>query len=144
MLRQTFAAMALASIVGCSANSSFHPFASSNSGEQGQLAAYAATARYPDAKPSSDIKAAVLINPRSNTVKVVNFSDEAIRDVNVWVNGSFVHRVGIIPSHGSVVLDREQFYDAAGENMSKVNSTPNRVDLQAGDHLYRLGNVISE
>ena len=144
MLRQTFAALALASVVGCSASTSFQPFASKGPDERAQLAAYAASTQYPDGKPSTDIKAAALINPRDNSVKIVNFSDEGLRDANVWVNGSFLHKVGMIPSHGSVSLDRDQFYDAAGENMKKVNSTPNRVDVQVGDHLYRLGNVITE
>lgn len=145
MFSKSLAALALASVVGCSTSTNFQPFAANGPDERAQFAAYAATAKYPsEAKPSEDFKAIALINPKNESVKLVNYSDEAIRDANIWVNGSFVYRVGTIPSHGSVVVDREQFYDSNGETMRKLNSTANRVEVQLGDHLYRLGNARTE
>src|SRR5437764_13396065 len=119
MLRHTLAALTLASVVGCSANSSFQPFAHGGE-DRAQLAAYAASAHYPtDVKTSHDARIAALINPRNESVKIVNFGDEPMRDVNVWVNNTFVHKVSVIPSHGSVTIDRAEFYDASGQDMKK-------------------------
>src|SRR5689334_12377619 len=108
MIRQSLTVLALASIVGCSSGSGFKPFATGpNREEAAQLAAYAATAHYPaDAKPSTDLRAAALIDPKGDDVRVANLSDQPLRDVNVWMNGTFVHRVSVIPAHGSVTLDR--------------------------------------
>ena len=145
MLTKSLAALALASIVGCSANSNFQPFASNGPDERAQFAAYAATAKYPtDMKASDDFKAIALINPGNESVKLVNYSDEPIRNANVWVNGTFVYKVGTIPSHGAVVVDRDQFYDGTGDTMQRLNATASRVEIQSGDHLYTLGSARTE
>ena len=142
MIRQTLATLALATVVGCSSGNM--PFTSGHVEEQSQLAAYAATAKYPDAKPSSDIRAAALINPKDSEIKVVNFSDAPLRNVNVWVNGTFVHNVAIIPAHGATTIARENFFDGRGDNMSKMNVTASRVEVQTGDQLFNLGTVTTE
>jgi hypothetical protein len=141
MFRQLLGALVLASMVGCSANSSFQPFSSSRSSdERSQMAAYAATAHYPsDMKPVTDIRAGALVTPRMDAIKIANFSDEPIRNSNVWVNSTFVYRAGIIPAHGSISVNNDEFYDGNGETMRKVNALPSRVELQAGDRLYGLG-----
>ncbi len=145
MFRKSIAVFALASVVGCSSSTSFQPFASNGPEERAQFAAYAATAKYPsDMKASDEFKAVALINPKNESVKIVNFSDEPIRNANVWVNGTFVYKVGTIPSHGAIVIDREQLYDTTGDTMRRLNSTANRVEIQAGEHLYMLGNARTE
>lgn len=142
MLRKTVIALAATTLIGCSAGGTFSPLGSKSSGEQAQLAAYAATARYPgDAKPSTDLRAAALINPKSDAVKIVNLSDQPVRDANVWVNGTFVRKVNIVPAHGAVVLDRSEFFDASGQNMTKLNAPVHKVEIQTGDHLYALGDA---
>ena len=143
MLRNTLAALALSTMVGCSASSTFQPLGSRGADEQAELASYAAKAQYPsDAKPSAEIKAGALIDSRENTVKIANFSDIPMRDVNVWVNGSFVYKVGMVPSHGTVVVKPDQLFDSSGQNMSKLKATPNRVELQTGDRFYSLGTAM--
>jgi hypothetical protein len=142
MIRQTLAALALATVVGCSNGNM--PFTSGHVEEQSQLAAYAATAKYPDSKPSNDMRAAALINPKDSEIKVVNFGDAPLRNVNVWVNGTFVHNVAIIPAHGAATVARDNFFDGRGDNMSKLNVTASRVELQSGDQLFNLGTVTSD
>ncbi len=145
MFRKSLASLALASVVGCSASSNFQPFASNGPDERAQAAAYAASSKYPEEmKVSEDFKAIALIHPKNESVKIVNYSDEAIRNASVWINRSFVYKAGTIPSHGSIVVDREQFYDASGETMQKLNAAANRVEIQVGEHLYRLGNARTE
>jgi hypothetical protein len=141
MLRQTFMALAFGALCCCGCNSNGHfALGDKSSGEEAQLAAYAATAKYPsDLRPSSDIHAAALVNPKNDAIKIVNTSDQPMRDVNVWLNGTFVHRVNVIPPHGAASLDRSEFFDTGGQNMTKLNAGVSRVELQSGDHLYSLG-----
>jgi hypothetical protein len=143
MIRQTFTVLALASIVGCSSGSGLKPFASGPDREEAaQLAAYAATARYPaDAKPSSDLRAAALIDPKGDEIRIANLSDQPLRDVNVWINGTFVHKVSVIPAHGTVTVDRKEFYDPSGKSMAQLNAMVHRVEIQSGDHLYAVGDA---
>jgi hypothetical protein len=141
MLRQTVTALALGALCccGCSSNGHF-ALGDKSSGEEAQLAAFAATAKYPsDLRPSNDINAAALVNPKNDAIKIVNTSDQPMRDVNVWVNGTFVHKVNVIPPHGAASMDRSDFFDASGQNMTKLNAGVSRVELQSGDHLYSLG-----
>jgi hypothetical protein len=141
MIRTSLAALALATMVGCSASSNLNPFAASKQ-EQAQMAAYAASAQYPtNTKAEEGRRAAAVIDAKSDSVEVMNFSDEPMRDVNVWVNGSFVHKLDVIPSHGTRTVTAGQFYDASGRTMASLKATPNRVDLQNGDKLWSLMTV---
>jgi hypothetical protein len=138
MLRQTFAALAFTTMVGCSANSNFQPFAAGRE-EQAQLAAYAASTPYPhDAKIEESHRAGALIDPKSDTVEILNFSDQPMRDVNVWVNGTFLRKVDVIPSHGTRTVTANQLYDASGHTLAALKGTPSRVELQADDRLWSL------
>jgi len=138
MLRQTFAALAFATMVGCSANTNFQPFAAGHE-EQAQLAAYAASTPYPhDTKIEESHRAAALIDPKSDTVEVLNFSDQPMRDVNVWVNGTFVRKVDVIAPHGTRTVTANQLYDASGHTLAALKSTPTKVELQADDRLWGL------
>ena len=143
MIRHTVTVLALASLVGCSSSGGFKPFASGPDREEAaQLAAYAATAHYPaDAKPSNDLRAAALIDAKGDEIKVANLSDQPMRDVNVWINGTFVHKVSVIPAHGSTNVDRKEFYDASGKSMAQLNAMVHRVEIQSGDHLYAIGDA---
>lgn len=142
MLRQTCAALVLATMVGCSAGGQIsNPFAS-NKNEQAQMAAYAASTQYPTSVHAEEgRRAAAIIDPKNGSVEVMNFSDEPMRDVNVWVNGSFVRKVDVIPSHGTRTVTAGQFYDASGRNMATLKASPNRVELQSGDKLWGLMTV---
>lgn len=143
MLRETFAALALATIVGCSASGGITPVASTNH-DQAEMAAYAATAQYPaTARPDEGRRMAAIIDPRANTVEVMNFSDEPMRDVNVWVNGTFVRKVDVIPARGTRTFTAGQFYDSSGRNMATLRATPNRIELQAGERLWGVMTVNS-
>ncbi len=139
MIRYALAGLVMATMVGCSSSGGIKmPFASKGE-DRAQLAAYAAATHYTgDVKPSTDLKAAALISPKGDSVKIVNFDDQPIRDANVWINRTFVHKVATIAPHASVDLDRKEFFDASGQDMAKLNSVIHEVELQAGDRLYRL------
>src|SRR2546423_914328 len=83
-------ALAALAMVGCEASSKLDPFAKKD--EPAMLAAYAATAKYPaDAQAKDDNRVAVLT--RGDDIRLVNFSKDPVRNVNVWINGMFVHKV---------------------------------------------------
>jgi hypothetical protein len=139
MIRQAFAAMALASIVGCSANSGLsNPFAR-NRQEQAQLAAYAARTPYPGQTQAQEAhRIGALISPKNDRIEVVNFGDQPLHNVNLWVNGSFLYRIDVIPSQSTRSVGPSELYDTNGQTMASLKTTPNRVELQSGDHLWTL------
>ena len=139
MIRYALAGLVMATMVGCSSGGGISmPFASKGE-DRAQLAAYAAATHYPgDMKPSSDAKVAALIDAKGDAVRIVNFQDQPIRDANVWINRTFVHKVATIAPHASIELNRKEFFDASGQDMAKLNSVIHDVELQAGDKLYGL------
>jgi hypothetical protein len=133
MFRNTLLVLAALAMVGCEASTKLDPFAKKD--EPAQLAAYAASAKYPaDAQPKDDNRVAVLTH--GDDIRLVNFSKDPVRNVNVWVNGMFVHRVDLIPAMGSVTLNKSVFYDATGSPLSKAQTEPMRITLQDGNNLY--------
>src|SRR5258708_20104907 len=105
MIRYALAGLVMATMVGCSSSGGIKmPFASKGE-DRAQLAAYAASTHYPgDVKPSSDARVAALISPKGDSVKIVNFQDQPIRDANICINRTFFHNVPTIPPHPSFDL----------------------------------------
>ena len=131
---------AASTLAGCSASASLkNPFAAAPArDERPRLAAFAASSRYPDTQPSDELRLTALIDREADTVQVINPTDRALRDVNVWVNGSFVNHVDAIPAHGSVTLHRARFYDAGGNTLSSMNTSAFRVELQSEGEFYKV------
>jgi hypothetical protein len=123
-------------LVGCSAT--LDPMAGDRS-EVAQLSSYAATAKYPaEAEARRDMPIAVLT--KGDSLRLINFTDKPVRDSDVWVNGTFVRHVDVIPPMGSVTLKRSEFYDSTGQNLKSAASTATRVTIQSGDaHYATLG-----
>jgi hypothetical protein len=143
MFRHALLALAALAMVGCEAGAKFDPMGA-NKGEPAQLAAYAATAKYPgDVQPIDGPPVAVL--NRDGEIRLINFSKEPVRDVKVWVNGLFVHHVDLLPAMGNLTLSKAVFYDGTGRPLSKGETGPVRVTLQQGNTLYStLGPVNDE
>lgn len=142
MFRNTLIALAALAMVGCETSAKLDPFAKKE--EPAQLAAYAATAKYPaDAQPKDDNRVAVLTH--GDDIRLVNFSKDPVRNVNVWINGMFVHHVDLLPAMGSVTLNKSVFYDATGRPLNKAQTEPMRITLQDGNNLFStLGPVNDE
>jgi hypothetical protein len=142
MIRHTMillGALTLALPMGCRTEAEVRSPFGSTQGQRAELAAYAASQEYPaDAEASDELRAAALVDRRANTIKIVNFSDQPIRDADVWVNGNFLHRVPSVPPNGSVTVHRNQFYDARGQNLAGVQTAATRVQIASGDELYNL------
>lgn len=135
--------LAAAAVAGCSSSTTFDPMGSGRSNEDStQLAAYAASAKYPsDVQPKTDTKLAAMFN--GDNVRIVNFSNEPVRDANVWVNNTFVHKIAIVPPLGTVTVNKSTFYDPTGRNLSSANVTPTTVTVQTGNTVWStLGPVV--
>jgi len=89
----------------------------------------ASTPRFPtDLRPSDDLRATALIDRDANRIKIVNPSDQALRDVKIWVDGRYAGSVAEIPARGAVNIDRGGL---------EVKSS-SRIQIQAGDKLYNV------
>jgi hypothetical protein len=129
---------------GCSSDSTFHnPFSGRNDATRPKLAAYAAQARYPDVQAATDLNAGAIVNRQNDTVRIINFSDRALIEPDIWVNGSFVQRAGTVPARGIVTMARSGFYDSRG-NMLNSGGNIQRIDVQTRDGFWRLLGPVRE
>jgi hypothetical protein len=88
------------------------------------------TPRYPtDLRASDDLRAtAVVDRDGSGRIKIVNPSDQALRDVKIWVDGRYAGSAAEIPARGTMSIDRSGL---------DVKST-SRIQLQCGNKLYNV------
>ena len=136
------AATALAAFVGCSASTELEPFGGTSKAQAAQMAAYAATAKYPPAATPADLHVAVLM--KGDTIRLINFTGQAIRDANVWVNGTFVRKVDVIEPQGSIALPKNTFYDQSGHSLADISTANYRVTIQQGDSLSTTLGPVAE
>jgi len=138
MIRHGLIVLAAIALAGCS-TSAENPSTASHTTQQPptQLAAYAASVQYPsDLTASKDLRVAAILNNDSGTIKIYNFSNQALRDVRVWVNNSFVYRLDTLAPNSSVTIHRDQLYDATGRTLANVQATVRTVQLQTPEGLF--------
>ena len=133
-------------VAGCSASAELDPQAGRSADQTAdtQLAAYAAANEFPDADAADDLRAAAVVKRENQSVKIYNFSNDALRDVDVWVNGSYVRKVSSIPANGSVTVPLNTFYDASGRSLAQQKPTINTVQLADDDRLFNLQGPVQE
>jgi hypothetical protein len=136
MLRHMLVGMvglAITSLAGCQMGGSRERVAGP---DRAQLAAHAATAQFPQEVSEEDIRVAAILNRERNGLRLINFGDEAMRNVDVWVNSAYVTRVPSIPPRGTVALRTGQFYDQTGRNLAEQDMSITRIQLQIDEQLY--------
>src|SRR5580704_5802169 len=79
-----------------------------------QLAAYAASTNYPSAQPQMAKDVGVVLAPNSKVLRILNFSQNAINNSEIWLNGTYVYKVDTIAGDGYVKLYESNFYDHSG------------------------------
>ena len=103
-----------------------------------ERASYASTARFPnDMKAVDDTRLSASVDKSNGTIVVRNNTDQAMRDLKVWVNGSYVTQVNEIPSNSSVTLDRYHFSNSDGRMFTDFNNV-SQIQVQAKDTLYNV------
>ena len=135
---RTIALAAVASLAGCSANAQLGN-STSRPTTPTQLAAYAGRAEYPrESRARDELRAAAIVSRDKGAIKIYNFEDQPLRDMDVWVNGSFVHRVDGIAPGTSVAVRTRDLYDAMGNPFSAQNEEVSRVEIRTMEGLYRV------
>jgi hypothetical protein len=110
-----------------------------------ERAAFATTAHYPnDMQASNDLKATALVGRSAESIKIVNASDQPIRDAKLWVDGRYVVQINDLPAHGTLTLNRTEFSDRDGKLPADLKGA-RQVQIQTKDNLYNLqGPVFDE
>lgn len=135
LLKSALVILAAGSMVGCSA--SISPMGSAGSDQpEAQLAAYAASTKYPDAKASDDMKLSAMVNRDKKTIQIINYTDQTLTNVNVWINQTYLYRVNSIPANGLQTLSTNDFYDGTGRSLGAQASPITKVQVQTGDNIY--------
>lgn len=130
MLRQALVLAAAVGLSGCAAMDRA-------GGTDTRYAAIAAKSQIPS-EASDELRATALIDRKDNTIRILNPTDRSIRSAKVWINRNFVTPVDNIPSHGSVTLRRDEFYNSSGMPLTKSDTTASVVQLEEGGKLYNL------
>jgi hypothetical protein len=109
-----------------------------------ELAAYAGNARFPQTQPSNDLTVAAIVSRDKKQLKLYNFGRRAIRNVDVWVNGSFVKRIGGIAPQSSVVISTNEIFNGLGHTLASRGEEVSRVQLDDNGSLFTLMGPASE
>ena len=103
-----------------------------------ELAAYAGNARFPATQPVNDQTLAAIVSKDKKQLKLYNFGKRNVRDVDVWVNGSFVKRIGGIAPQSNVAINTSEIYNGLGHTLQSRGEEISRVQLDTGDALLTL------
>jgi len=149
MFRRTVVLLSALALGGCASGQGMFSGSSSsdNSAETNraavarptseELAAYAGHAKFPDTEPAqSDLAVASIVSPDKTTIKIYNFSKSDLRNVDVWVNGSYVERVSGISPQSSVLIHTSEMYNGLGKSLSGQAEPISRVQVQTDQALY--------
>ena len=102
------------------------------------LAAYAGNAKYPQTQPRSDWRVAAIVSKDRKTIKIYNFEGQALRTVNLWVNGAYVQPIQGVPARGRTIIRTDKLYNALGDTFAKRAPEVSQVQLETRDGLYPL------
>ena len=147
MLKYFIPLTAAAMLMGCEAGVGIHPEASSSRQETAQLAAYAANTNYPtETKATWNNDWHVGAMTKGSDVKFINYTDRPINNVNIWVNGTYVHSVESIAPRSSVTVPMANFFDKNGHVMSTDNTPMGTAhfEIQSGNGLYSVMGPVAE
>jgi hypothetical protein len=109
-----------------------------------ERAAYAGHAVFPMTQPINDLAVAAIVSRDKKELRLYNFGKQAIRNVDVWVNGSFVTRIGGIAPQSKVVISTMEIYNGLGHSLASHGEEVSRVQLDDGGRLYNLMGPASE
>ena len=104
-----------------------------------------ASSTYPDhGIPGEELAVGVIINRKSDTITLHNFSERWFPCGKVWVNRSFVAPLRALPARGSVTLSRGSFQGGDGRTLEGQPITAMQVDLEASGQLFQLQGPLVE
>lgn len=109
-----------------------------------ERAAYAASHAYPTSQPSSDLHLAALVSPDRSTLKIYNFSNKPLGEVDVWVNRTYLVHVRSLTPNGSVSIRTADLYNAFGKNFSSQADPMSSVQVLADGVFYNVWGPVTQ
>jgi len=141
MLRYAIALLATAALVGCENNGA--NVAAPR--PQTELAAYAATAQYPGSGLNDqNPQLGALIEGQDGPIKIINFSNQPLNNVDVWINQSYVYQAQSVAPHATLTIPRNLFYNRSGQSLNNTNTTITSVSLQTGNRVNKVLGPVQE
>ncbi len=97
-----------------------------------QLAAYAARASYPEAEATDDMEIGALVDS-NDRITLINFTNQDLRNANVWINGEYVQRLDVLPGNKPIQLDLGNFFNEQGATFGETMNRIDRVEISTRD-----------
>jgi hypothetical protein len=158
MIRRTLITLSVATLAGCSswfqngAGQSAESPASVDANRAvvatptpEELAAYAGHAKFPaDQQARSDLQVASILSPDKTTIKLYNFTNDPLRNIDVWVNGSYVQHVDGISPQSSVLIHTDELFNGLGKSFSGQAEPVSKVQIATDHGLYTLWGPASD
>ena len=149
MLRTSLIVVAVLLVAGCGAKqpggSASNEKMTAQAPTATELAAYAGHATYPSSQQANnDLRAAAVVSPGRDAIKIYNFTAQPLRSVDVWINGAYVQHIGGIPPQGSVTLRSADLYNGLGKSFASQQEPVSRVQVKTADGFYNVMGPASE
>jgi hypothetical protein len=109
-----------------------------------ERAAYAGHAVFPQTQPINELPVAAIVSRDKKQLNLYNFGKQAIRNVDIWVNGSFVTRIGGIAPQSKVMIGTNDIFNGLGHSLASRGEEVSRVQLDDAGRLYNLMGPASE
>lgn len=126
--RTSIALIALATAGGLGACTSV-----SDKQESSELAAQSATTNFPtSASVKTSDRVGVIVDRDTQSIRILNFGN-ALANVDVWINGTYLYHAEVVPGNGSEKLDLSKFYDHSGHAITEHEVRINSVQIASAD-----------
>jgi hypothetical protein len=150
MFKRTLLTLAVLAMAGCASNSASTPSADADKAAVArptpeELAAYAGHATFPTTQPAqSDLQLASIVGADKSSIKIYNFTNKDLRNIDIWVNGSYVQHVGGIAPQSSVVIQTSELYNGLGKNLAGQGEPISRVQISTDHGLFNVWGPASD
>lgn len=103
-----------------------------------QLAAHAGDAEFPTDSPTDGRQIAAIVTGDRRTIKLYNFENQAVRAVNVWVNGAYVQPLRAIPPHSKAPIRTDKLFNKIGQRFSERGEEVTRVQIETPEGMFNV------
>ena len=148
MFRQSIVLLGAMALAGC-ANQGGKSYGSAGTDANGdsqraavsrptdaELAAYAGRTKFPEGQSKGELPIVAIISPDKRTIKIYNLGNSELRNVDVWVNGSYVQHLAGLAPQSSVQIRTDELFNGLGKNFAGQAEPITRVQLQSDQGFY--------
>ena len=109
-----------------------------------ERAAYAGHQAFPQTQPTGELPVVAIMSRDKKQLNLYNVGKQAIRNVDVWVNGSYVTRIGGIAPQSKVIIATTEIYNGLGHSLASRGEEISRVQVDDAGRLYNLMGPVTE